>query len=75
MTLSTAETSALFAAAVLVEPVLGRSGIGSVLVSSIDLRQGPITLAVVGVYMIPITVMTLLADVLLAVLDPRQTSL
>lgn len=75
MTLSTAETSALFAAAVLVEPVLGRSGIGSVLVSSIDLREGPITLAVVGVYMIAITVMTLLADVLLAVLDPRQTSL
>lgn len=69
--LAAAEVGNLLTAAVLVEPILGRTGIGSVLVASVNNRQGPTTLAVVGICLILVASVNLLADTATTLLDPR----
>ena len=71
VTLSAAETGSLLAATVLVEPVLSRPGVGRLLVQAIDVRQGPILLAIVGFFLIAVAVANLASDLLAMVVDPR----
>ncbi len=71
LALSAAETGTLLASTVLVEPVLQRPGVGRLLIQAVDVRQGPLLLAIVGVFLIAVAVATLLADLLSLAADPR----
>jgi peptide/nickel transport system permease protein len=73
--LMAAQTGTLLTAAVVVEPVLGRPGLGAVLVDAINTRQGPTLLAVVGVSFGVVAVMNLIGDALSTILDPRVQSI
>ena len=75
ISLAAAEVGALLAATVLVEPVLGRPGVGSLLVWAMDVRQGPVLLAIVGTFVIAVAVANLLADLTLTLVDPRARHL
>ena len=73
--LMAAETGNLLTAAVVVEPVLGRHGLGAVLINALNTRQGPTLLAVVGVSFGIVAVMNFIGDALATTLDPRVQSI
>ncbi|WP_370325701.1 ABC transporter permease [Euzebya sp.] len=73
VSLAASQTGFMLATAVVVEPAVGIPGIGRLLTTSLQTRQGPTTLAVVGVFLIAVAVVNLLADVTTTLLDPRVT--
>ena len=73
--LGAAQTDNLLAAAVVVEPVIGRPGLGSVLIEAMNARQGPTIIGVVGTTFVLVAVLNLLADVVTTRLDPRVDAL
>lgn len=75
VTLGAAETGNLLTAAVLVEPILGRQGLGSVLIAAMNARQGPTILGAVGTAFVLVATMNLVADLLTMRLDPRIDAL
>jgi oligopeptide transport system permease protein len=75
LAVGSSQTGNLLTAAILVEPILDRPGIGSVLVGAVNTRQGPTVLAVVGVGFALVAAANLLADLLATALDPRVDAL
>jgi ABC-type dipeptide/oligopeptide/nickel transport system permease component len=73
-TLAAAEIGNLLTAAILVEPIIGRPGIGAVLLQAVNARQGPTVLAVVGVCFVLVAAVNLAADVLVERIDPRTAA-
>ena len=61
----------LFSAAVFVEVIFGRPGIGSLLVNAVNERNYPIVLGAVLVTTGVIVLATLISDLMIALLDPR----
>lgn len=62
----------LFSAAVFVEVIFARPGIGALIVSSVNERNYPIVLGAVLVTTAIIVLATLVSDLVVALLDPRQ---
>ncbi|MBZ9538895.1 MULTISPECIES: ABC transporter permease [Modicisalibacter] len=62
----------LFSAAVFVEVIFARPGIGALIVSSVNERNYPIVLGAVLVTTVIIVLATLVSDLVVALLDPRQ---
>lgn len=62
----------LFSAAVFVEVIFARPGIGALIVSSVNERNYPIVLGAVLVTTGIIVLATLISDLVIALLDPRQ---
>ncbi|MFB7657443.1 MULTISPECIES: ABC transporter permease [unclassified Streptomyces] len=65
--------TAMVAGTVLVENVFAWPGLGSTMVSSILQRDYPVVQGIVLLYGVLVLLVTLVVDVLLAVLDPRST--
>lgn len=62
----------LFSAAVFVEVIFARPGIGALIVSAVNERNYPIVLGAVLITTIIIVLATLISDLVIAWLDPRQ---
>ncbi len=72
VTLIGAGVAHLFSAAVFVEVIFARPGIGALIVSAVNERNYPIVLGTVLVTTIIIVLATLISDLIIAWLDPRQ---
>ena len=72
VTLIGAGVAHLFSAAVFVEVIFARPGIGSLIVSAVNERNYPIVLGAVLVTTGIIVLATLVSDLVIAWLDPRQ---
>ncbi len=72
VTLIGAGVAHLFSAAVFVEVIFARPGIGALIVSAVNERNYPIVLGAVLITTVIIVLATLISDLIIAWLDPRQ---
>lgn len=72
VTLIGAGVAHLFSAAVFVEVIFARPGIGALIVSAVNERNYPIVLGTVLITTVIIVLATLISDLVIAWLDPRQ---
>jgi peptide/nickel transport system permease protein len=71
VTLLGLQAGPLLGGVVVIETIFGRSGVGSLLIDSIYSRDYPVVQAAVLVIVVAVVLANLLADVLVAVIDPR----
>lgn len=66
------QTGTLLGGAVLTETVFGWPGVGTVLVSAVGMKDYPVILAAIVLIALTVSLCNLLADLLIAVVDPRS---
>ncbi len=66
------QTGTLLGGAVLTETVFGWPGVGTVLVSAVGMKDYPVILAAIVLIALTVSLCNLLADLLIAIVDPRS---
>jgi peptide/nickel transport system permease protein len=66
------QTGTLLGGAVLTETVFGWPGVGTVLVSAVGMKDYPVILATIVLIALTVSLCNLVADLLIAVVDPRS---
>lgn len=67
------QTGTLLGGAVLTETVFGWPGVGSVLISAVGMKDYPVILAAIVLIAMSVSLCNLIADLFIAVVDPRST--
>lgn len=67
------QTGTLLGGAVLTETVFGWPGVGTVMVSAVGMKDYPVILAAVVLIALTVSLCNLLADISIAIVDPRTT--
>jgi peptide/nickel transport system permease protein len=71
VTLIALQLPAVFTGAVVTEQIFRVPGIGSLLIASIQSNDTPVIMAIISVFSVLVVLLTLVADLLYGVLDPR----
>jgi len=66
------QTGSLLGGAVLTETVFGWPGVGTVLVSAVSMKDYPVILAAIVLIALTVSLCNLLADLFIAIVDPRS---
>ena len=73
MALLGTQTGTLLGGAVLTETVFGWPGVGTVLVSAVGMKDSPVILAAIVLIALTVSLCNLLADLFIAIVDPRSS--